>query len=218
MKQAGNYALWTVILVVGLGGAAESIGDTNSGAARQNTVTIAGGSQTNDSQTGHSQKSDSAAVTANTVTPTSSPTSSPGPSSTSSPRSIKSNKPSPGEFPIMSQPDVGTGVIQVTFGLFVVLLIIAAAAWFTRRFGHFQATAGGALKVVGGLHLGAKERLVVVQVGDQQLLLGVAPGRVSTLHVLSNPLDQGDINTKRSPAIAGSFRDKLNAVLKREGQ
>ena len=118
----------------------------------------------------------------------------------------------------MSQPDVGTGIVQVTLGLFVVLLIIAAAAWFTRRFGHFQATAGGTLKIVGGLHLGARERLVVVQVGDQQLLLGVAPGRVSTLHVLSNPLDHSDANIHRSQSVPGSFRDKLNAVLKRESQ
>lgn len=118
----------------------------------------------------------------------------------------------------MSQPDVGTGIVQVTMGLFVVLLIIAAAAWFARRFGQFQSTAGGALRIIGGLHLGARERLVVVQVGDQQLLIGVAPGRVSKLHVLSNPLEQGDSSFNRGQPRYGAFRDKLSAVLKRDSQ
>ncbi|WP_455212790.1 flagellar biosynthetic protein FliO [Kaarinaea lacus] len=127
----------------------------------------------------------------------------------------KRTKPLPGDFTVMSQPDVGTGVIQVTFGLFVVLLIIAAAAWFTRRFGHFQGTAGGAVRIVGGLHLGTRERLVVVQVGEEQLLLGVAPGRVSTLHVLSKPLHQDESVSSRNPHNSGAFLDKLNAVLKK---
>ncbi|KPJ89731.1 MAG: hypothetical protein AMJ53_15515 [Gammaproteobacteria bacterium SG8_11] len=116
----------------------------------------------------------------------------------------------------MSQPDVGTGLIQVTLGLFVVLLIIAAAAWFTRRFGYFQSTVGGNMRIIGGLHLGTRERLVVVQVGEEQLLLGVAPGRVSTLHVLAKPLNQDDVLSNRSQQSSGAFLDKLNAVLKRQ--
>lgn len=124
-------------------------------------------------------------------------------------------RPKPGEFAVMSQPDVGTGIIQVTFGLFVVLLIIAGAAWFTRRFGHFQATAGGTMRIVGGLHLGTREKLVVVQVGEEQLLLGVAPGRVSTLHVLSKPLNNDELVSNRTQQGSGAFIDKLNAVLKK---
>jgi flagellar protein FliO/FliZ len=130
----------------------------------------------------------------------------------------KTAKPLSGEFAVMSQPDVSTGIIQVTFGLFIVLLIIGAAAWFTRRFGHFQTTAGGALRIIGGLHLGTRERLVVVQVGDEQLLLGVAPGRVSTLHVLAKPMHQEELHSKRTQQVSGAFLDKLNAVLKRDGK
>lgn len=115
------------------------------------------------------------------------------------------------ELPSIHQPDVGTGLIQVTLGLFVVLIIIGAAAWLTRRFGHFQTTAGGALRIVGGLHLSAREKLIVVQVGEEQLLLGVAPGRVSRLHVLSKPLS----DTNEHIVQNSSFLDKLNSALKR---
>jgi flagellar protein FliO/FliZ len=114
------------------------------------------------------------------------------------------------QTPQIQQPDLTTGLLQVTLGLFVVLLVIAGAAWLTRRFGHFHMSAGGAVRIVGGLHLGAKERLVVVQVGEEQLLLGVAPGRVSTLHILDKPLQEGQ---SQSPP-AGNFLEKLNNALK----
>ena len=130
----------------------------------------------------------------------------------------KTTKSTAGDFPAMSHSDTGTGIIQVTFGLFVVLLIIAAAAWFARRFGHFQSTAGGTMRIVGGLHLGTRERLVVVQVGEEQLLLGVAPGRVSTLHVLPKPLTSTEPPAQQSQPIPGAFLNKLNAVLKKGGQ
>ncbi|EQD42713.1 Flagellar biosynthesis protein, FliO, partial [mine drainage metagenome] len=42
----------------------------------------------------------------------------------------------------------------------------------------------GALEILASMPLGAKERAVLVKVGDAQILLGVAPGQVNTLHVL----------------------------------
>jgi len=42
--------------------------------------------------------------------------------------------------------------------------------------------------VISGLSIGAKERLVLIEVGKEQVLLGVSPGRVQTLHVLEEPV------------------------------
>ena len=47
---------------------------------------------------------------------------------------------------------------------------------------------GAALDVLADLPLGQKERAVLIRVGTTQILLGVAPGRVSTLHVLAEPV------------------------------
>jgi flagellar protein FliO/FliZ len=46
----------------------------------------------------------------------------------------------------------------------------------------------GALNVIGEVRLGPKERAVLLQVGTTQLLVGVAPGQVSALHVLAEPV------------------------------
>jgi len=101
-------------------------------------------------------------------------------------------------------------MLNVTFGLLVVLLFIALTAWLVRRFGNFQVTAKGNLKIVGGLHLGTRERVVLIQVGEQQLLVGVAPGRIQTLHVLDQPLSM----ESQSSTSKERFSDKLASVLK----
>lgn len=79
-------------------------------------------------------------------------------------------------------------VLQVFLGLGAVLALIGAAAWASRRFGRLPFGAGQGLRVLGGLSVGTRERVVLIEVGGTQLLVGVAPGRVQALHVLETPL------------------------------
>lgn len=80
------------------------------------------------------------------------------------------------------------GLAQVTLSLLLVLAAVFAAAWVVRRLRGLGKFGNGALQVVTEIAVGTKERVVLIQVGNQQLLIGVAPGRVSTLHVLSEPV------------------------------
>jgi flagellar protein FliO/FliZ len=80
------------------------------------------------------------------------------------------------------------GLAQVTLSLLLVLAAVFAAAWVVRRLRGFGKFNNGALQVITEIAVGTKERVVLIQVGTQQLLIGVAPGRVSTLHVLSEPV------------------------------
>ena len=85
---------------------------------------------------------------------------------------------------------VSTGYLgQLVVGLVIVLLCIIALAWVARRFNRLQSTPDGSLRILGGMSMGARERIVLVQVGTKQLLLGVAPGRINTLHTLDEPLE-----------------------------
>jgi flagellar protein FliO/FliZ len=82
----------------------------------------------------------------------------------------------------------GASLARLVFGTGVaVAVLLLGARWFM-RYGGAQGVATGALRVVASLHLGQRERAVVVQVGERQLLLGVAPGRVALLHELGTPL------------------------------
>lgn len=77
---------------------------------------------------------------------------------------------------------------EVMLGLLAVVAAIVATAWIGRRVLRLQPGMDSRLRLVGGLSLGPRERIVLVQAGDTQLLVGVAPGRVQTLHVLDQPL------------------------------
>lgn len=118
-----------------------------------------------------------------------------------------------GEAPrTLANGSLGWGsLVQVGAGLLLVVALIGLLAWLVRRLGRVQGGAAGSLRILGGLSLGARERVVLLQVGERQLLLGVAPGRVQTLHVLETPLPD---------AVAGGadFAGQLRAVLGRGGK
>ncbi len=80
-------------------------------------------------------------------------------------------------------PVTFSGLLQVLLGLALVLASIVATGWLLRRIGPSQ-SAGGLLRVVGGVMVGPRERLVVVEVGEQWLILGVAAGSVSLLQAV----------------------------------
>jgi flagellar protein FliO/FliZ len=112
--------------------------------------------------------------------------------------------------------DAGS-LTQVTLSLLLVLGVVFAAAWLTRRLRGFGRFGNGALQVVTEIVVGAKERVVLVQVGKQQLLLGVAPGRVNTLHVLDEPISPAP-ETALMPAGDGSkppYPTDFKSILKR---
>jgi flagellar protein FliO/FliZ len=66
-------------------------------------------------------------------------------------------------------------------GMAVVLGILAALAWWLKRFGPARPGASGAARIVGGISVGARERVIVVEVADQWIVVGVAPGSVNAL-------------------------------------
>lgn len=110
----------------------------------------------------------------------------------------------------MKTEPVGAGeMLQMVMGLMFVIAIILGVAWFIRRMGTFQQMSHGALKILGGLSIGQRERVVLIQVGDKQLLVGVAPGQIRTLHVLDSALK---VNTNQK-ADNTSFSEKLQSVI-----
>ena len=105
------------------------------------------------------------------------------------------------------------GVFGAFFALLLVLGLILGLAWLLRRLpgAGFRPVEG--LRVVASLQLGAKERAVVVEVGGQQLLLGVTPAGISCLHELPQPLPPAEPprlpNLKDLPNFAQLLSQRL---------
>jgi flagellar protein FliO/FliZ len=107
-------------------------------------------------------------------------------------------------------------LVQVLFGLGLVLAAIGGTAWLLRKLGPGQVAASGSLRVVGGVAVGPKERVVLVDVGDTRLVLGVAPGHIATLHQMPRPAEDAAISAHEP--LAGPFYARLREMLNKRGQ
>ncbi len=112
-------------------------------------------------------------------------------------------------------PDPARQLVQVLGGLGLVLALVLALAWLVKRFNGARLAGGRGLRLVGGLAVGSRERILLVEVGDTQLVVGVAPGRVQTLHVLDQPLPNPAQETENEPGFAARL---AAAIQGRAGQ
>ena len=103
-------------------------------------------------------------------------------------------------------------LLRVTGSLTLVILAVVLAAWLLRRVTRTQARNGTGLRVIGGLAVGSRERVVLIEAGTTRMLLGVAPGQVSTLHVF----EQGRGSGGATPTAGAEFAERLDALLQPE--
>ncbi|QAU34357.1 flagellar biosynthetic protein FliO [Janthinobacterium sp. 17J80-10] len=94
------------------------------------------------------------------------------------------------------------GFFQVLLGLVLVLALLAAIAWVLKRFNLARVTGNAPVKIVGGVSVGNRERVVVVEVADQWIVVGVAPGQVNALSTLARP-ENAPIQQQDKPLQGG---------------
>jgi flagellar protein FliO/FliZ len=83
---------------------------------------------------------------------------------------------------------VTTSPLNLILGLLFLVALVLLAAWLVRRMGGVQWPGARALKVVASLPVGARERVVLIEIAGEQMLLGVAPGSVNLLHRFEQPV------------------------------
>jgi flagellar protein FliO/FliZ len=94
-------------------------------------------------------------------------------------------------------PDTAASMLTVLLSLVLILGGFVAVAWLARRYLPGMG-AQGAVRVVGTTPVGTRERVVVVEVEDTWLLLGVGGGNVRLLHTLPRPADRETSSAGRS--------------------
>ena len=106
-----------------------------------------------------------------------------------------------GTAPALGKPPSAAGAVGGTvFALLFVVGLILALAWLAKRMPGVAGSSNRALRVVASLSLGPREKVVVVDVGGQQLLLGVGASGTRALHTLAAPLPEAERTA--TPAFA----------------
>ena len=111
-------------------------------------------------------------------------------------------------------PAVSSGVAgqltQLVFGLLLVLGLIYFLAWLMRRVQQAgPAGKGQVIELIGSRALGPRDRLMLVQVGNEQILLGLSPGSITALHVLKEPVQVPGATEKATPEFAQRLLEML---------
>ncbi len=114
-----------------------------------------------------------------------------------------------------SGAQLGSQLTQLLLGLLLVIGLMFLLAWLARRLQQQLPGQkdGGAIRLLATRPLGPRERLLLVQVGKEQILLGLTPGSIETLHVLQEPVA---IELAEQQA-AGAFARRLRQALHQSG-
>jgi flagellar protein FliO/FliZ len=103
--------------------------------------------------------------------------------------------------------------LQAGLALALIVGLLAATAWLARKVSGGKGFGQGGMKVVGGVALGPRERIVLLEIGNEWLVIGIVPGQIRTLH----RLEKGTLPDDALLASADKpFAQWLNGIASRK--
>lgn len=100
-------------------------------------------------------------------------------------------------------------IFEVFFVLAGIIFLIFVFAFLLKKTTGFSKGHQGSIKILATTLLGHKEKVVLIQVGEQQFLIGATPNNINTLHAFEHAVSQGTAPIE--PGI--NFRDQLKNFL-----
>ncbi|RYY04182.1 MAG: flagellar biosynthetic protein FliO [Gammaproteobacteria bacterium] len=129
------------------------------------------------------------------------------------------NSPVTAPKPIGSQQKINSSsqLANLIGGLALILVLIYGLSWFVKRFTQGGFMHNPTMKIVSAMPLGTRERLMLVDVGGKQLLIGVTATQINTLHVFDEPVVNAEKSqSEKTQPAASEFSQKLMAILQQK--
>ena len=120
--------------------------------------------------------------------------------------------------PQASAPSAGGGLLQTSLALLFVIGLMLGLAWLTKRFGPKTLGGGNSnVKLVGSLSVGTRERILVLEVGEQWIVVGASPGRMNALATM--PRQESSEPAQPATIPGANFADWIKQTIdKRNGK
>ena len=110
----------------------------------------------------------------------------------------------------MNNPAIETPeILNLGVSMLIVIAVVVALGWLYSRMRFTGGTGRNVINVVASRGLGPKERLLLVEVGDKQLLVGITAASVQTLHTFDRPIAAEEVIHEEQ-----GFADRLRSALK----
>uniref|UniRef100_UPI00293D4661 flagellar biosynthetic protein FliO n=1 Tax=Janthinobacterium sp. TaxID=1871054 RepID=UPI00293D4661 len=124
--------------------------------------------------------------------------------------------------PQLAAPSAASSVgslLQTILALGFVLLLLIGLAWFLKRYGPKPAGGNARLRLLSTLSLGGRERIMLIEVADQWIVVGASPGRVNALATLPRQPDEEPPAGAQNGPAAANFSEWLKQTIdKRNGK
>ncbi|WP_045097424.1 flagellar biosynthetic protein FliO [Legionella fallonii] len=82
-------------------------------------------------------------------------------------------------------------LLRLITGLLMVLLVIVCLSWIVKRLNVVKLSTSKGFQSIASMTLGAKEKIILLKVGERYLLVGVGASTVNTLHDFGEQLPAG---------------------------
>lgn len=110
-------------------------------------------------------------------------------------------------------PIGGSEVLNLAVSLVAVVGAILLVGWFYSRMQGGMGRDNGAINIVATRPIGPKERILVVEIADKQLVIGMTASHVQTLHVF-----ESHVVTDTVPLPTNGFSERLRAAIRGVGK
>ena len=112
------------------------------------------------------------------------------------------------DSPSLRPPPGAPDLLGVATSLVLVIGAIFLVGWLYRRAQGMRGGSADGIRIVAAQPLGARERIVVVQIAGKQLVVGVTSSNINTLHTFDGPVVE-----TAAQAIGSAFAGRLRAAL-----
>ncbi|CAM3589460.1 flagellar biosynthetic protein FliO [compost metagenome] len=104
--------------------------------------------------------------------------------------------------PVAASGSAAGQLTQLVLGLLLVLGLIFLLAWLLRRVQNAAPGSAQVIEILGSRSLGPRDRLLLIQVGKEQILIGHSPGTIEALHVMAEPIEVPASARQATPEFA----------------
>ncbi|MCG7588017.1 flagellar biosynthetic protein FliO [Photobacterium sp. OFAV2-7] len=113
-------------------------------------------------------------------------------------------------MPVLAAPPADMNIATTLAALTLVVILILFLAWLLKRMKlpGIQGSDGN-MKILRQLPVGQRERIVLLQVGEEQMLVGITQQNISLLSKLEQPLSMNEVQS------GGEFAGHLTKLLKK---
>lgn len=98
-------------------------------------------------------------------------------------------------------------LLKTVIALCVVMLVIWLSAKLLRPLAEKHNGSTGSLKILASISVGSREKLLIIQAGDAQFLIGVSPAGIQKIEKYEEPLLNGEVSTGKQ------FREQLGRFI-----